>query len=92
MSRARTAQCALLYKGWSGVVEWQGERRRREGHEVNESVADVAVNGDCDAERKMAGDCTVSFPSTAHWVRSTHLRSHVKESSKSRSWTGSHDT
>jgi len=63
MSRVRTAQCALLYKGWSG------ERRRREGHEVNESVADVAVDGDCDAGRKTAGDCTVSrcrFPSTAH--------------------------
>jgi len=46
MSRARTAQCALLYKGWSGIVGWQGERRRREGHEVDESVADVAVDGD----------------------------------------------
>ena len=63
MSRAHTSQCALLYKGWSGIVERQGERRRREGHEVNESVADIAVDGDCDAERKMAGDCTVSrFP------------------------------
>jgi len=45
MSRARTAQCALLYKGWSAIVEWQGERRR-EGHEVDESVANVAVDGD----------------------------------------------
>ena len=63
MSRAHTSQCALLYKGWSGIVERQGERRRREGHEVNESVADIAVDGDCDAERKTAGDCTVSrFP------------------------------
>jgi len=58
MSRARTAQCALLYKGWSGIVEWQGERRRREGHEVDESVADIAGDGDCDAERKTAGDCS----------------------------------
>jgi len=45
MLRDRTAQCALLYKGWNGIVEWQGERRR-EGHEVDESVADVAVDGD----------------------------------------------
>jgi len=47
MSKARTAQCALLYKGWSG------ERRRREGHEVKQSVADVAVDGDCNVWRKM---------------------------------------
>jgi len=69
MSRARTAQCALLYKGWSGIVEWQEERRRREGHEVNESVADVAVDEDSDAGRKTAGDCTVSrcrFPIPFH--------------------------
>ena len=67
MSRARTAQCALLYKGWSGIVERQGERRRREGHEVNESVANIAGDGDCDAERKTAGDCSEQMQiSTAH--------------------------
>ena len=36
------------------------ERRRREGHEVSESVADIVVDRDCGAGRKMAGDCTVS--------------------------------
>jgi len=75
MSRARTAQCALLYKGWSGIVEWQGERRRREGHEVNESVADVAADGDCDAGRKTAGDCSLSQIYTPEVPRP---------------WTGSH--
>jgi len=78
-------QCALLYKGWSGIVEWQGQRRRREGHEVNESVAEAVADRDCDTRRKMAGDCTISnadlqFPSTAPYVRSTCLRSHAKES------------
>ena len=69
MSRTRTAQYVLLYKGWRGIVELQGDRRRQDGHEVNESVADIVVDGDCDAERKMAGDCTVSrcrFPISFH--------------------------
>jgi len=46
MSRTRTAKCVLLYKAWSSIGERQGERRRREGHEVDESVADVAIDGD----------------------------------------------
>jgi len=43
----------------AGVALSSGrERRRREGHEVNESVADIADDGDCDAGRKTAGDCS----------------------------------
>jgi len=56
---------APLYEGWDGIVEGRGEGDDdRKGIEVvvevNGSVADVVVDGECDVGTKMIGGCTVS--------------------------------
>jgi len=48
--------CAPLCEGWGGVDEWQGEGIGV----VNESVANIVVDGDCGVGRKMADGCITS--------------------------------
>ena len=60
-----SCDCAPLYEGWGGAVEWRGEgdddgKGIAVVDEVNESIADVVVDRDYDVGSKMACGCRVS--------------------------------
>jgi len=62
------SSCALeasaICEGWGSFVEWQRERDggRKGGviDEVNENVANIVVDRDCDIKRKTGNSCRCS--------------------------------